>query len=362
MQVVDLLLGFDRSQFDVFLFTFDENLSLKEKLKDCQLHHVNHVRKHKFDFSMVHVISKMIDDNRIDIVHTTLQIALLFGWLGCNLSKRRPPIVHALHKMVGRNKKEALLEKLLYQWPMRACKRVICVCKKQEDFWQGLFSYLKGRTIVIYNGVDTHHFDRERVFAEAINLRSLHRIPEDAIIFACVAAFRTEKNHASLVTAIAKMDSSENAPYLLLAGEGPEKKTIQKIVNDYNISDRVFFLGNLADVRPLMAAADLSIIASTAIETFSIAMLESMSMCCPVVSTDIGGHKEAIFPGISGDIVLTGSVNDLESVLRKYITDKSTLKKMGLNARELVLKEFSVEKMVKNTEKLIREIYKDQER
>jgi len=356
MVIIDLIRGFDRNKFEVFLFTFSESLPLLERLNDCQLHHFNHTRKHKLDFSVVPAISKVIDEHKIEVVYTSLQIALLITWLGCRFSNNNPPIIHSLHKMVGRNKKDALLEKILYQWPMRMTKRIVCVCRKQEEFWIEAFPYLKGKTEVIYNGINPDYFKKDKKIGNEEGYRSSLNISEEALVIACVAGFRVEKNHENLVKAFARVAVGGQDAYLLLAGDGPEKENIQNLAKQCNIEEKVIFLGLLSDVRPLMADANLTIIASTAIETFSIAMLESMSMECPVISTDIGGHKEAIIPNVTGDIIANGSISEIENTLKKYISSKTQLDEMGLKAREMVLEQFTVEIMVRKTEMLATEI------
>lgn len=359
MQVVDLLRGFDRERFSIHLFTFDTDQPLSDKLKGIQLNHVNHPRRHKYDFSMIPALSKMIDENQIDLLHTSLQIALLFGWLGRFFSRRKPPLVNALHKMVGRNKKESLLEFFLYQWPMRACQRIICVCISQKNFWQSKFPYIKRKATVIYNGVDTDRFEKSKFIAAGLTMRTDYGIPPTAPVIACVAAFRVEKNHVGLLTSFSKVSIPHNPAYLVLAGDGAGRDSIKQLASELGIADRVIFLGNIGDVRPLLATASLSVLASVAIETFSIAMLESMSMCCPVLSTDIGGHREAIKPGITGDIVPVGDTDALTTSLSRLLSSQDTLQEMGAKARQLVLKMFSLNTMVKNTEELIQAVLKE---
>ena len=358
-QVVDLIQRFDRKQFEVFLFTFGKDLSQKSRLNEYAVVHYNSIRRHKFDFSLVRRIAQVVEQNDIDVVHTTLQVALLYGWIGCRLSQKRPLIVHALHKTVGRNKKEDYLERYLYQWPMRTCSRVICVCRNQEEFWHGKFPYLKVRSVVIYNGVDVQYFDREKVTYEGRVFRDRLGIPKTSPIIACIASLRPEKNHCGLIEAFSALDIAKLDPYLVLAGDGPEHGIIKKVVEELQLDDRIIFLGDVKDVRPLLAVSNMTVLNSVAIETFSIAMLESMSMSCPVISSDIGGHKEAITPSENGELIPVGDVTALRNTLNKCLMNKGMLAQMGLRARKTVEEKFSVEKMAKQTESIVKVAIRD---
>jgi glycosyltransferase involved in cell wall biosynthesis len=143
-------------------------------------------------------------------------------------------------------------------------------------------------------------------------------------------------------------DTGDNN-YLVLAGEGPHRIEAEEYAASHDIQDRVIFLGNVADVRPVLAASDLTVLASTAVETFSIAMLESMSMEVPTLVTDIGGLAEAVVPGETGDIVPPGRPDKLAAALRNLLSNRSGLRKMGARARQRVITRFQKADMIENT-------------
>ncbi|MBU0996193.1 MAG: glycosyltransferase family 4 protein [Proteobacteria bacterium] len=362
MQVTDLLCGIDRATFNVFLITFGSDLSLLERIKEFSLKHENYKRKSKVDFSMAFKISKFIDNNEIDVIHSSLQIALLFAWLGRMFSKRQPPIINVLHKTANRNLKEFYLEKLVYQWPMRACKKIICVCKSQENFWCSQFPFMKSKTDVIYNGVNTTSFDSRKFDNDGRELRLHMDVPKDSQIISCIAGFRIEKNHGVLIEAFERLCSINNNVFLVLAGDGPERQRIEAIVKQKNLKEKICFLGRIDDVRSLLAASSLSVLASNAIETFSIAMLESMAMKCPVITTDIGGHKEAVIPGVTGEVVPINDIDALTEALKKCLNDITALNKMGERARNKVVEMFSLSLMLEKTEEALLEVCESQKK
>ena len=111
------------------------------------------------------------------------------------------------------------------------------------------------------------------------------------------------------------------------------------------IENRVCFLGALAEVKPVLAAADCKVLASKA-ETFSMAMLESMSMAVPVISTKVGGAAEAITDRESGMLVTPGDVDVLAGALEWLLEDDARLRMVGEAARQSVLQSFRYRTMI----------------
>ena len=135
------------------------------------------------------------------------------------------------------------------------------------------------------------------------------------------------------------------------------RESVEDAARRSSASDRIIFLGNLSDVRPLLAASDLSALASTAVETFSIAMLESMAMEVPPIVTDIGGVREAVIPGETGYIVPAGDSASLMHALAKGLRidyqDRSFLKLMGKSSRMRARELFSKEEMIRDTQEIL---------
>ena len=108
----------------------------------------------------------------------------------------------------------------------------------------------------------------------------------------------------------------------------------------------------MADVRPLLLASRLSVLASIAVETFSIAMLESMAMQVPVLATNIGGLREAITPGATGDLLEPGDNEEMTQKIRSLMSDAAKCEQMGIAARALVIEEFRNEEMAAQMDRL----------
>jgi len=75
-----------------------------------------------------------------------------------------------------------------------------------------------------------------------------------------------------------------------------------------------------------------------------------MSCGLAIISTDVGGVKEAIDENC-GILIKRGDKEGLKNALEKLLKTPSLIKKMGQSAREKAEKEFPLEKMLRETEK-----------
>jgi glycosyltransferase involved in cell wall biosynthesis len=167
--------------------------------------------------------------------------------------------------------------------------------------------------------------------------------PRDIVITIC-AALRTEKRHADLIDATKILIDKGYPVKVLIVGDGIEKDNIREHVSRTGMSENVIMLGYQPDVRPFIEIADIVALCSAS-ETFSIALLESMSFEKPIVSSDIGGASEQVIDGVNGFIFPPGDRNALASKIEAII-EGNLFETMGRNSRQMVCDKFNMQTMV----------------
>jgi len=341
-QAVDLANGLALTGHTVHLCSFEPQLEQAGRLAESvHFHHVR--RKSKYDFSPADGIAEIIDRAGIEVVQGVMQFAVLFAWLGSSRSRSRPPVVAAIHTTVNRGLKDELHDRFLYRWILRRLPAIIFVCEHQRTYWTAKFPELRESARVVYNGVDPRRFRRAEFESAARKLRGDLGIPTDAFVFTCVAAFRPEKGHEHLIDAFSRQAGHT---YLLLAGEGERMSAARDLVRAAGLDTRVRFLGNVGDVRPVIVASNATILASTAVETFSMAMLESMALEVPMIATRIGGLAEAIIDGKTGLLCPPGDAGKLAAKMQTLVDRRLDAGELGRAASEMVSQLFTLERMV----------------
>lgn len=350
-QAIDLANGLAGKGHAIHLCSFEPQLDQRDRIAgSVRFHHV--LRRSKYDWTLVQRLAALMDREEIDVVLGVLQFATLAAWLASRRSQRKPRVVAAVHTTINRGLKEEIHDRLLYRRMLRGLPAVVFVCEHQRTHWLRKYPELAPVSRVVHNGVSPERFRLEEFADAGRQLRRTLSIPEQGFVFASIAAFRPEKGHKLLLDAFAEV---RDEAWLVLAGEGALRASMEAHARATGLGDRVRFLGSIPDPRPLLAASNATVLASTAVETFSMAMLESMAMGVPMIAPRIGGLPEAIVPDETGLLFPVGDTAELARCLRAVTASPSKAADMGRLAREKLVREFTFAKMVAGTERVLAE-------
>lgn len=351
IQALELVAGLSRKGFSNHLLCFDPGTALRDRALDsgATCHFLE--RRGRLDYSLAKKIADIIDCNEIDVVHCSLMIALLYGSWGVAMSARKPRLVAALHTTINRSCWLELQDWLVYRWILRRCDHVIFVCRAQREHWCRKFGFLERSAVIIHNGIDTEHFQPDRV------TRDVARQMDSALgsrtgTVTQIAAFRPEKGHENLLRAWDKVRAAYPGARLVLAGDGALRGDMRQLAVALGIDESIVWLGRVDDIRPLLACSDVVVIPSAA-ESFSLAMLEAMAMAVPVVATDVGGASEAIVPRETGELVRAGDSSALAAALIKLLGSDAARVRLGAAARAAVTTRFDRAQMIDRTADLL---------
>jgi glycosyltransferase involved in cell wall biosynthesis len=100
------------------------------------------------------------------------------------------------------------------------------------------------------------------------------------------------------------------------------------------------------------------VLASTSVETFSLAMLESMALGVPMIATRIGGASEAIQDHENGLLCAPGDVAALAGHLRWIAEHRPEARSLGCEAARTARRRFGVDTMIANYEQVLGDIAK----
>ncbi len=294
---------------------------------------------------------------QIDLVVCTNNYSLWYGQLLRMLARWRGghslsvlEVLHTTQLFSFKDKLQMTLSRPFY-WGSRA---IVYVCENQRQHWRrrGL-SFRADR--VIHNGIDVEYFQDRLSAAEKQALRARCGAGASDVVLGLCAAMRPEKAHGDLLQAVARLRSQGLPVSVLLIGDGPERPRIEAQIAALGLAQAAYITGFMPDVRPWVASCDALVLASHAVETFSLAALEAMALGKPMIMTDIGGASEQVEPGVNGYLYQAGDIDALVQVLTRLIGDGNG-RAMGRAARETVVAQFSVEGMVRKYEALLLEM------
>jgi glycosyltransferase involved in cell wall biosynthesis len=109
---------------------------------------------------------------------------------------------------------------------------------------------------------------------------------------------------------------------LVIAGEGPERESLEMQSRELGIAKRVDFLGALPreQIVELFYAADATILSSSW-ENFPHTVVEALAVGTPVIAMQVGGVAEVLHDGVNGLVVAAGDTDALTGAVRRYFAD-----------------------------------------
>lgn len=285
------------------------------------------------------VIRRLVRARRVDIVHANEPHALTSAWLA--RAHRFNPVI------VSRRVELPLSSDSFSLARYRAAGRVVAVSDFVEKSMRGS-GLPSHRVEVIFVGVEIP----AQVSREDRDLaRNRFAISQESVCLGNVAALVPEKGHVLLLRAFAELHAKFPQCILLVAGDGPEKASLQELVAQLGLESSVMFPGFVSDVESVYAATDLFVFPSHH-EPLACAMLSAMAYGLPVVAFDRGGNPEAIGDGKNGLLVKDLDPSALAAALARLVAHPEDAARLGQAARETVITRFSEDRMTEETLRL----------
>jgi 1,2-diacylglycerol 3-alpha-glucosyltransferase len=208
---------------------------------------------------------------------------------------------------------------------------VDAVISPSEQVRQRLLEYGVSRPIhVVPTGMTEDRF----VTGVGARFRAQYGIAPDRPLVLNVGRVAHEKNLGFLLRMFVHVLRSQPDALLLIAGEGPARKPLEREAQHLGIAMNLRFVGNLDRERGLndcYAAADVFVFASRT-ETQGLVLLEAMAQSRPVVSTACLGTRSVLTAG-SGACVVEESEADFAAAVVHTLRNRDQAERMGEKGR-----------------------------
>lgn len=216
-----------------------------------------------------------------DIVHAHL--APSFHWCAfASLRLKGPRYVTTEHASENRRMAMPLLRGL-----ERFCYgrygRIAAVSRESAASIADWLGFGPGRFRVIPNGIPLERFAAHAEPAPDVVAALAGRVG-----IAMVARLVPPKDHETALRSLARLPERF---CLVLAGEGPERRSIEILAEELGLVGRLILLGSRDDVPEILAASSVYL-QSSKVEGFGIAALEAMAAGLPVVASEARGLGE----------------------------------------------------------------------
>lgn len=282
-------------------------------------------------------------NNHIDLIHCHLPWA---GFLGRLVHLRTAiPLIYTEHSL---QEQYHMVTKLLNRWTYNFQSMALGVSRDSTiSIKKNINPRIKVSTL--FNGVNTEAFQKNP--EEVYKVKRKLGIPVDATVLGTVAVFRKPKRLVEWVNVFEAVSRKNDDIYGIIVGAGPLEESIKAEVKNLGLEQKLIFPGLQTEVKPFLSSIDIFMMTSS-YEGLPIALLEAMSMECAVVSTDAGGIKEVIRDQQDGLTCKVDKWDKLSDLCQILIDDPEKLGNYKKAARERVVNNFSLKRMVDELESI----------
>lgn len=164
----------------------------------------------------------------------------------------------------------------------------------------------------------------------------------------CVANLRPQKDHLTLVRAMAEVTQAHPAAHLLLvgaAGDGDYHSAVRQEIASLGLSGHVSLMGGRRDVAAIIAACDIGVLSSRA-EGLPLALIEYAEAGLAVVATRVGQCAEVLDEGRAGLLVPPRAPRQLAAALVQLLESQPARDALGHAARARVRRLYSASSII----------------
>ncbi|MEP5760206.1 MAG: glycosyltransferase [Litoreibacter sp.] len=205
-----------------------------------------------------------------------------------------------------------------------------------------IFYYSKGQIKTIRNVINIEKLRQlslEPIESICPPIMAYRDLPTIKLV--TVGRLSSEKNQARLIEAFSQARKDGLDVVLFIAGDGPLRELLMRLIQKLGVSDHVFLLGQVDNPIPLIKAADYFVLSSD-YEGQPMTLLEALTLGTHCIGTDIPGIAAVL--GQTREIICQPTVDDLASSLLALQKPKKGTEDIGFNAEAYtttVLREFN---------------------
>lgn len=358
--LLSLAKSLDRNKFEVSV-SAREGGPLVDEVKKNNLAFFSVPFQKKYDRRIIDRISRLLEENQIDILHTHGGIAGFYGrWAARRC--RIPVIIHTLHGIHYLHYQNIFLKwiyVLLERYFSRFTDGIIFV--SEADFESGKKYKLapESRMYLIKNGADFFSITEKKLEAMRIDeMRFKLGLESDTPVIGTVARLHRQKGIIYLLRAAPIIHRQFPGVKILIAGGGPLEKKLRRKARRLGKERYFFLLGERSDVQTILSFFDIFVLPSLW-EGLPLVLLEAAAAGKPIVATDIDGVREILRDRETGILVPPKNPEKLAQAIICLLQDRQLAQSLGRKAQEVIPSRYPLAKMVEQTQNLYLHLCQD---
>jgi len=339
---VNLLIGLDRVVYDPVVVLFNKKGVFIDLLPEG-IRVIDLKKTDRWSFiPLILRLSCVLKAETPELVVSFITYANYITIIARRFSGLNIPVVAAEHCVVSRTIKGRFetLKKFIISAIYPRADAIIVVSHGCKNELIKKYGVPEKKLVVIPNGIN---LDRVKLRAEekVDHAWFMEHVP----IIVSIGRLTPAKNYRLLLNSVAQVNKTLDVR-LVIIGDGEERGELVTVARELGIEDKVLFLGYQINPYKFLAKSSLFVISSSW-ESFSIAIVEAMSLGIPVIATDCPyGPAEIITNYVDGVLVPCDDSVVLCHKIIELLRDKGVLMRISKNAA-LASQKFSSDIMLR---------------
>jgi len=301
----------------------------------------------RFEFKSFFRLLRWTRVNKISVVHSHGRGAGIYARL-LKIFNRKLRIVHTFHGIH--------FSIMTFTWAAERFLRLltnkfvfVSESERQIAIRNGLSSIQK--SVLIENGIS---LDNEEFLED--NQSQVLRVPgntisPDSYVIGMLSRFDSVKNIPYAIRALSDFLRSNDNVFLVIGGDGEERKKIEQTIKQYSLLGKVILLGYVYDIKQYFQLIDIYLNTSIG-EAFGLSTVEAMKYGKPVVVSKVDGNLDIVDENNTGLFFKLDEPSSIIEKIEMLRKDKELCGRLSRNALETVKKRFDLCQMLRKTEEL----------
>jgi glycosyltransferase involved in cell wall biosynthesis len=175
---------------------------------------------------------------------------------------------------------------------------------------------------------------------------------KDVPTLGVLATLRSWKGHQDLLFALTRLRARFPDWQLLIIGDGPQRFTLETLVDTLELRPAVRFIGNVDNVDEWLSTLDLFTLPSYGDEGVPQSIMQAMACGLAVVSTTVGAIDEAVQDGSTGVLVEPNQPSMLADALGHLMQNSALRMQMGAAGQTYAQAHFGIDTMLDRMEEV----------
>lgn len=335
-----------KEEFDVHVCALTRAGPRQEELAAADIPYKVIGKRWKVDPIAFHLLRRYIARLRPDLVHTWLFSGNAYGRAAA-LAVGVKYIVASERCVDGwKSSYQFYIDRLLARWT----DRIVVNSGGIRDFCVSRGLPVK-KFVLIPGGVpspQTPIMIRDQ-FLERLQL------PPNVLLIGAVGRLWPQKRVKDLIWAADLVHLLHENARLLVIGDGPLRRQLERFTSLLNAEGHILFLGERSDVSQILPHVDVFWQGSQ-YEGLPNAIMEAMAAKVPVVASDIPGNRDLVVSGETGFLVPVGNRAARVRATDRILKDRCLARQLGNAGQRRVLQQFNVGNMIEGHTNLYRDL------